>query len=338
LAVTKTRVIWATLALLSLGAAPPAWANSAHRTEVAQALEPPGTVPDEQGNDGNGDSAGLLLRVERLETDLRRANGQIEELQNQNQRIAEELRKFREDVESRFSSGGKTPLATAAPVAPQPAAQPLRKSDAFDPNASPNAAGSPQQLGTTSPSAALTEGFQGKTPPRAAGQPLDLAGKISEAPMPNAPPLPSGPLKGPDSGPTIVNSGLDFADGPRNQFNAAVESYKAGQYSDAEAQLKAFLAANGGNRLAPDAVFFLGETYLQRSRPREAAEQYLKLSTDFSKSQRAPEGMMRLGQSLAMLGNTEQACATLAEVPKRYPAASSLVKRSVERELQKDHC
>jgi len=48
--------------------------------------------------------------------------------------------------------------------------------------------------------------------------------------------------------------------------------------------------------------------------------------------------MMRLGQSLAMLGNTEQACATLAEVPKRYPSASSLVKKSIEREMQKDRC
>ena len=85
-------------------------------------------------------------------------------------------------------------------------------------------------------------------------------------------------------------------------------------------------------------MFYLGETYLQRSRPREAAEQYLKLSTDYSKSSRAPEGMMRLGQSLAMLGNTEQACATFAEVGKRYPAASAKVKKTVEREMQKDHC
>ena len=77
---------------------------------------------------------------------------------------------------------------------------------------------------------------------------------------------------------------------------------------------------------------------MQRSRPREAAEQYLKLSTDYSKSSRAPEGMMRLGQSLAMLGNAEQACATFAEVGKRYPSASAQVKKTVEREMQTHHC
>ena len=97
-------------------------------------------------------------------------------------------------------------------------------------------------------------------------------------------------------------------------------------------------AANGTHRLAPDAIFYLGETYFQRSRPREAAEQYLKLSTDYAKSSRAPEGLLRLGQSLAMLGSNDQACATFAEVGKRYPTAAPPIKKSAEREMQKDHC
>ena len=102
------------------------------------------------------------------------------------------------------------------------------------------------------------------------------------------------------AGPTVVpGGGIGFTDGPREQYNAAIEAYRNGQYAQAEEQLKAFLAANGSHRLAPDAIFYLGETYFQRSRPREAAEQYLKLSTDFAKSTRAPEGMLRLGQSLA---------------------------------------
>ena len=61
-------------------------------------------------------------------------------------------------------------------------------------------------------------------------------------------------------------------------------------------------------------MFYIGETYLQRSRPREAAEQYLKVTTDYAKSSRAPESMVRLGQTLAVLGNSEQACATLDRI------------------------
>jgi tol-pal system protein YbgF len=304
----------AILVALALLMAAPASAGPSQRTEgsvdVAQGLfsqAPPAPEADDQSDD----RAALVLRVERLEADLRRATGAIEELQNQNQRLADELKRFRDDVEFRLS-GGKAAVAT---VQPAPAPQPARKSDAFDPNAAPNAPGGPLPLGTTPPSA-----------------PLDLGPKVAEASPP------TGPLKPTDAGPTVTGSGVEFADGPRSQFNAALEAYKAGQYDVAETQFKTFLAANASHKLTPEAIFFLGETYLQRSRPREAAEQYLRLSTDFARSPRAPEGMMRLGQSLAMLGNAEQACATFAEVSRRYPTTTSALKKSVEREMQKDHC
>jgi tol-pal system protein YbgF len=283
---------------------------------VAQSNLPPGSIPLDSVD--SGDPGALVVRIDRLEDELRRANGQIEELQNQNLRLQEQFKRFREDVEFRLSgakpSGGAAAPPPVALSEPPPVVKP-RKGDAFDPALDPNAPGAPRVIGSTAPSAPL-------------GAPLEI-----ERPTPlGAAPKPADPP------PTIVTSGLDFTDRPKEQFNSAVEAYKAGQYADAEAQLKAFLSTNSTHRLAPDAIFFLGETYLQRSRPREAAEQYLKLSTDFSRSTRAPDGMMRLGQSLAMLGNSEQACATFAEVGKRYPTASSQVKKTVEREMQKDRC
>jgi tol-pal system protein YbgF len=282
---------------------------------VAQSNLPPGSIPLDSVD--SGDPGALVVRIDRLEDELRRANGQIEELQNQNVRLQEQFKRFREDVEFRLSGAKPSGGAAPPPVAlsePPPVVKP-RKGDAFDPALDPNAPGAPRVIGSTAPSAPLGAPLEIERP-----TPLGVAPKPADAP------------------PTIVTSGLDFTDRPKEQFNSAVEAYKAGQYADAEAQLKAFLSSNSTHRLAPDAIFFLGETYLQRSRPREAAEQYLKLSTDFSRSTRAPDGMMRLGQSLAMLGNSEQACATFAEVGKRYPTASSQVKKTVEREMQKDHC
>ncbi len=289
---------------------------------IAQSNLPPANLPGDPVD--SGDAAALVVRVDRLESDLRRANGQIEELQNANHRLEDQLKRFREDVEFRLKgTAGAPPTATALAPEPAPTSRP-RKNDAFDPSADPNAAGAPKPLGTTLPSAPLT-----LAPPSPASAPLDLASR----------PPPTGPLKPSDAAtPTVITSGVGFTDGPREQYNAAIEAYRNGQYAEAETQLRAFLAANATHRLAPDATFYLGETFLQRSRPREAAEQYLKLSTDFGKSARAPEGMMRLGQSLAMLGNAEQACATFAEVGKRYPAAPSSVRHSIEREMQKDHC
>ena len=292
-----------------------------HRQSPQAQLTPPADVQDQ----GEDQAAALVLRVNRLEEALRQANGRIEQLENANHRLEEALQKFRQDVEYRFGekSGGAAPApaANAAPpvtvIEGTPAATKPRKSDAFDPAAQPNAPGAPQALGTTAPSAPL------QRPAAPAGPPLDL-GKASPAP--------------PSSGPTIVNSGVAMLDAPREQYNAALQAFQAGQFQQAEDGFKAFMSANPGHRLTPDAVFYIGETYFQRSRQREAAEQYLKVTTDYAKSSRAPESMVRLGQALSALGNNEQACATFTEFGRRYPSATASIKRLAEREMAKDHC
>jgi tol-pal system protein YbgF len=284
--------------------------------QMAQMSAPPGDVPGEPTNEG--EAATLVLRIDRLENELRQANGAIEQLQNQQRRLEDQLKRFQEDIEFRLNgTHGPSPAPdSAGPV------KSMKKSDAFDPVSDPTAAGAPRPIGTTPPSAPLAR------TPAPVGAPLDLSHGGATAPAPAAG----------DTAPSIVASVGPTSDGPREEFNAAVESYRQGQYEQAEQQLRSFVAKNAGNRLVPDAVFYIGETFFQRSRPREAAEQYLKVSTDYAKSSRAPEGLLRLGQSLAALGSADQACATFAEVARRYPTAASSVRKNAEREMQKDHC
>jgi tol-pal system protein YbgF len=294
---------------------------------------PPADIPGGAAGD-QAEASGLVLRINRLEEALRQANGRIEELENAQHQLEAQLQKFRRDVEFRFGdrSGGAPPESDVAeaPLAPdQPGVPPRpRRSDAFDPNADPNAPGAPRPLGTTAPSAPLVRESPAPLARQqpAPGAPLELGKGPPVAPPPAA------------SGPTIVGTGVAMLDQPHEQFNAALQAFQAGQYPEAETGFKAFIAANPAHRLSPDAIFYIGETYLQRSRPREAAEQFLKVTTDYSKSSRAPESMVRLGQSLAVLGNSEQACATLTEFGKRYPTASASVKKLAEHESAKDHC
>ena len=70
----------------------------------------------------------------------------------------------------------------------------------------------------------------------------------------------------------------------------------------------------------PDAQYWLGESLFQRQRYRDAAESFLAVSTKFEHSGKAPDALLRLGQSLAALNQKEAACATLAEVGRKYPA------------------
>ncbi len=291
-------------------------ASANPRLAVAQDYRPPSDVP----SDGQSEDGALSLRIDRLEASLRRATGQIEDLQNENRKLADQVRKFREDVEFRLSGKGEA-LPGAAPAA-EPT-RPQRKSDAFDPAAAPAAPGAPKPIGSSTASA-----------------PLTLSSHAAETsplkPLPNAPAVVK-QTKADDPAPNFVPSGVPFNDS-REQFKAAVAAYHAGQYTDAESLFKAYLDANKGASNAPDAIFYIGETYMQRSRPREAAEQYLRVSTEYAKSPRAPESMVRLGLALARLGNTEQACATFAEVGRRYPTAPASVKRSADRESQTLRC
>lgn len=281
----------------------------------AQDYRPPSDVPVE----GQSDDGGLSVRVDRLEAALRRATGQIEELQNDNRKLEEQVRKFREDVEFRLSGKGE---ASPAPAASPEPARPLRKGDAFDPDANPAAPGAPKPIGSSN-----------------ASPPLTLPShNVDEQPLKPLPtPAPTKQAVSEDPAPNFVPSGVPFNDA-REQFKAAVAAYHAGQYADAESLFKAYLDANKGAANAADAIFYIGETYMQRSRPREAAEQYLKVSTEYAKSPRAPESMVRLGLALARLGNTEQACATFAEVGRRYPTAPASVKKSADRESATLRC
>ena len=50
------------------------------------------------------------------------------------------------------------------------------------------------------------------------------------------------------------------------------------------------------------------------------------------------QALLRLAQSLGAMKQKEMACATLAEVGRKYPRASGSVKQGVEREQKRVHC
>src|SRR6202007_1870321 len=63
-----------------------------------------------------------------------------------------------------------------------------------------------------------------------------------------------------------------------------------------------FLHKHPSDRLAPEAQYWLGESLFQRQQYRDAAEAFLAVSTKYETTARAPDALLRLGQSLAALG------------------------------------
>jgi len=325
-----------------------------------------GRPPGEIGESGDApyageqpDGAQLLVRIGRLESQMRQINGQIEQMQFETRKLEEQLKKFQEDVDFRFHEGGAGAPAAKPPqkrseaaetqtftgaqlAAPGAAAPPPRvngRGDAFDPSQNPAAPGAPRQLGNLAPAASANQGNPRRdesTLPGAdqndPGAPLDLSNGRSR---PVAPPsaVPASTLTTP--GGTVIAAVPNSA---REEFDIALANLKQRGYEDAEKGFVGFLEKNPKSKMAPDAIYFLGESFYLRGRQREAAEQYLKLSTQYADSPRAPEALLRLGQSLNALGAREQACATYGEITRKYPNAPPMIKVGAQREAKRAQC
>ncbi len=84
--------------------------------------------------------------------------------------------------------------------------------------------------------------------------------------------------------------------------------------------------------MAADAQFWLGEAVLSQQNYAGAAEIFLDGSKTYPDSKKAPDMLLKLGVSLVGLKQREVACATFAEVAKRYPDASGALKERVKAE------
>ena len=299
------------------------------------------------------DASELVVRLGRIENQSRLMAGQIETLQYENRQLKEQLRKFQEDVEFRLNEGkGGKPSAAPAPSGPvnggnPGAGRPGKRGDAFDPAQAPGAPGTPMQLGSTQPSAPL--------PPREAVEAAEAA------PRPQR--LPQGAINGEDEDAEAGAPGYDEpvdlrppartgaiparpsesvaatrTGDPAADYDAAVELYRAKQYEQAEMGLRQFIQSHPRDNRVAGATYWLGESYLARGRNREAAEQFLKVSTDYARSPQAPDAMLKLGVTLNALGAREQACATLAELDRKFPNAGSGVRQGVAREQKRARC
>jgi tol-pal system protein YbgF len=321
----------------------------------------------------------LVLRIDRLEEEIRRLTGLVEQLQYRNQQLEQQLRRAqgasgpgpqgdlqaRREPDARGPASGTAmpPQSAAVDPAPSvssasPAPPPAGRRDVFDPTQNPTAPGAPRTLGTLSEAAGPPPvGARMPEPPdvgapggRPAGAPLDLSslsGQAAREPPPAAgpalPPAAVGSANGPSPPPRNPGAGgvqavMAPSATPKDEYDLAYGYVLHKDYALAEDSFRAFLKKYPGDRLVPDANYWLGEVLFQRQRYRDAAESFLTVSTKYETASKAPDALLRLGQSLAALGEKDAACATFNEVGRKYPRASVVLKQGVEREQKRAGC
>ena len=139
--------------------------------------------PDAPADDGQSE-AGLVVRITRLEGQLRQLTGQIEQLQFQNKRLEDQLRKMQQDVDFRFQDLGR-----AAPG--RPAAQ--KRGDAGKPDQPVVAAADPvtaeldPALSESAPPEAASTSASGTVAPRQVRKSGDAFDPDADPSAPGAP-------------------------------------------------------------------------------------------------------------------------------------------------------
>jgi tol-pal system protein YbgF len=323
--------------------------------------------PSTSQDEAEGPTTEQVLRIERLEAQIRQMTGTIEQLQYRNQQLENQLRAAggapsgapgsvpssapgvaaAQPVQSQPQPMVRAPVQQAQPLpaAPPPPAATGRRSDVFDPSQNPNAPGAPRPLGSMPnepPPIVTAEPSVGAPGGRRAGAPLDLS-TLSGVPGAEPGVSPEGGLLPAPPSRNLSATGAVAAvapptDSPKDIYDLGYGYVLRKDYALAEDTFQSFLKKYPTDRRAADAEFWLGESLFQRQRYDAAAQAFLDLSTKHGGHAKAPEALLRLAQSLAAMKQKEMSCATLAEVGRKYPKASATVKQGVEREQKRVRC
>jgi tol-pal system protein YbgF len=172
--------------------------------------------------------------------------------------------------------------------------------------------------------------------PGAPGQPVDPATGAPVAQVaPGAPPAPDTQVAGLPQAPRAPAA---LSGSPRDEYDLAYGYILTGDYDLAEQSFSNWLAAFPGEQQAADARYWLAESHLQQKEYRDAANGFLALYKETPQGAKAPDALMKLGVSLAALGEKDAACATFSEVGRKYPNASQALMGRVRAEAGRAGC
>lgn len=123
-----------------------------------------------------------------------------------------------------------------------------------------------------------------------------------------------------------------------DQYRFAINQLRQARYDRAARAFREFLRKHPGSQFAGNAYYWLGETYFAQKKYQLAAIRFADGFQKFPKHPKAPDNLLKLGMSMARLNKTREACASFAELRRRYPSAPGYVKRKAARERKKLAC
>lgn len=252
----------------------------------------------EQQMNGQGDARGniqLVNQVNALQSQVQALQGQIEELRHDLQEMKQREKDQYIDLDSRLGRlEGHNQSAPAAPATPT------------------SNAGHMQEIQLGSPAANTST----QTP----------AGQMPENSAPTT--APAQPAATPGQQPTAADNGMAQAPAaaqaqdPQTAYGQAFDALKDGRYAESSRLFLAFINQYPNDALAPNAYYWLGESYYVTENFGVALDTFNKLLAKFPDSQKAPDALLKVGYCQYELKQYDQASATLNKVVSKYPGTT----------------
>lgn len=257
---------------------------------------------------GGADSA----RVDNLEQQLKALSAQMQQMSN-------DARGQRGDRRSELPIG--------SPPAPMAGAAPPSTGTVSNFGSTTVTSGQDDAIGGLIANNAPASG----PPPAKFGESLpDIPGA---APTSSTAP-PPGQVAALPPGPGSAEGGGD----PQQMYSSAYGFLLGQNYGAAQNGFEEFLRKHPRDALAPDALFWLGESHYMQKNYNDAAEAFDLVTASYGTSSKAPEAQLRRAASLVQLGRRDDACAALRQLGTKYPNARAILKTKADAERQRAGC
>lgn len=340
-ALTCLGISGSALAALSHGATP-ADAGRPHYVQLADLFGPSdeekaaaaAATQREEAQDAS--IASLTRRVGDLESALRQLTGQLEEANHRAQMLQQRITRMKKDFDYKLCTlvaqqlgatgnggQGQDNTGNVLPCASQ---------------ASSGTAAAPGFASQGSAAPAVQQGAQrysSLSPAQGgAAAPGRQAGVLGTLPAGTPLPQPRGSVTGSSSAGGVASSAAaapqqqaSLGGGARSQFDSAMNLLASAQYDEARGAFRNFADTHPKDDLAPQAVYWVGAiAYVQKDYP-GAARAFAEEIKEYPHSTRAPESMLKLGQSLIAMNQKKEGCTTLEALSSKYPKAPRSIRR-----------
>jgi tol-pal system protein YbgF len=116
-------------------------------------------------------------------------------------------------------------------------------------------------------------------------------------------------------------------------YDTAFKAIRSGDYANASRQFRSFIQQYPNHALVPNAWYWLGESYYVTTNYQVALEAFQHLVSQFPQSDKASEGLLKVGYCQYELKQMDAAKATLQQVSSKYPGSkvASLAQERLQR-------